>query len=83
MDARDGRAGAEPAGAGQALGPPRHQGAPAGARLRADAEDLGRVFLRFKELADKKKEVSDLDLEALVADEVRRSARSTAWTGCR
>ncbi|HZS86389.1 MAG TPA: 2-isopropylmalate synthase [Chloroflexota bacterium] len=34
-------------------------------------EDLGRVVLRFKELADKKKEVSDLDLEALVADEVR------------
>ncbi len=34
-------------------------------------EDLGRVVLRFKELADKKKEVNDLDLEALVADEVR------------
>jgi len=34
-------------------------------------EDLGRVFLRFKMLADHKKEVSDLDLEALVADEVR------------
>src|SRR5205823_4865141 len=34
-------------------------------------EDLGRVFLRFKELADKKKEISDPDLEALVADEVR------------
>jgi 2-isopropylmalate synthase len=35
------------------------------------AEDLGRVFLRFKDLADKKKEISDPDLEALVADEVR------------
>jgi 2-isopropylmalate synthase len=35
------------------------------------AEDLSRVFLRFKELADKKKEISDPDLEALVADEVR------------
>ena len=34
-------------------------------------EDLGRVFLRFKEVADKKKELGDLDLEALVADEVR------------
>jgi 2-isopropylmalate synthase len=34
-------------------------------------EDLGRVFLRFKEVADKKKEMGDLDLEALVADEVR------------
>jgi len=35
------------------------------------SEDLGRVFLRFKELADKKKEIGDLDLEALAADEVR------------
>ena len=34
-------------------------------------EDLGRAFLRFKELADKKKEVSDRDLESIVADEVR------------
>jgi len=46
------------------------------ARLQAlgyelTAEDLGRVFLRFKELADKKKEVGDADLESLVADEVR------------
>ncbi|HEY8477569.1 MAG TPA: 2-isopropylmalate synthase [Chloroflexota bacterium] len=34
-------------------------------------EELDRAFLRFKELADKKKEVSDRDLEALVADEIR------------
>lgn len=33
--------------------------------------DLLRVFARFKDLADKKKEVGDLDLESLVADEAR------------
>jgi 2-isopropylmalate synthase len=33
-------------------------------------EDVGRVFLRFKELADKKKQISDADLEALVIDMV-------------
>src|SRR5438067_5263543 len=44
-------------------------------------EDLGRVFLRFKELADKKKEVSDLDLEALVADEVRTSVETFRLDG--
>jgi 2-isopropylmalate synthase len=37
-------------------------------------EDLGRAFLRFKELADKKKEVTDRDLEAIIADEVRSPA---------
>src|SRR5919206_154288 len=44
-------------------------------------EDLGRVFLRFKELADKKKEVSDLDLEALVADEVRTAVETFRLDG--
>ncbi|MGQ9676937.1 MAG: 2-isopropylmalate synthase [Chloroflexota bacterium] len=37
-------------------------------------EDLGRAFLRFKKLADKKKVVADADLEAIVADEVRAPA---------
>lgn len=37
-------------------------------------EDLSRAFMRFKELADKKKEVTDRDLEAIVADEVRAPA---------
>ncbi|MEM8544710.1 MAG: 2-isopropylmalate synthase [Cyanobacteria bacterium P01_H01_bin.119] len=32
-------------------------------------QDLMRAFVRFKELADKKKEVSDRDLEAIVNDE--------------
>ena len=34
-----------------------------------DDEALRRVFVRFKEVADKKKTVSDADLEALMADE--------------
>ena len=36
-------------------------------------DELDRAFARFKELADKKKTVSDRDLEAIVADEVRTS----------
>ncbi len=34
-------------------------------------QDLNKAFLRFKELADKKKEITDLDLEAIVNDETR------------
>ncbi len=34
-------------------------------------EDLGRIFTAFKELADKKKEVTDKDIESLVAEEKR------------
>jgi len=37
-------------------------------------EDIGRVFLRFKEMADKKKQISDADLEALVMDIVEPMA---------
>jgi len=33
--------------------------------------DFNRVFLAFKELADKKKEVADKDIESLVAEELR------------
>jgi 2-isopropylmalate synthase len=33
--------------------------------------DLNRAFLRFKELADKKKTVSDWDIEAIIGDEIR------------
>jgi len=33
-------------------------------------EELDRAFARFKELADKKKEISDRDIESLVADEM-------------
>jgi 2-isopropylmalate synthase len=35
------------------------------------SEDISRVFLRFKELADKKKQIIDADLEALVMDMVQ------------
>jgi 2-isopropylmalate synthase len=35
-------------------------------------QDLNRAFLRFKELADKKKEISDRDLEAIVNDEIQQ-----------
>ena len=34
-------------------------------------EDFSRIFLAFKELADKKKEVADRDIESLVAHELR------------
>lgn len=33
-------------------------------------DDLDRAFARFKELADKKKEIFDADLESIVADEI-------------
>ena len=35
-----------------------------------NAEDLNRVFERFKELCDKKKVVADADIEAIVNDEI-------------
>ena len=35
-----------------------------------DEEHLQQVFERFKDLADKKKEIHDVDLEALVSDEI-------------
>jgi 2-isopropylmalate synthase len=34
-------------------------------------EDLGRVFVAFKELADKKEEITDRDIESLIAEEQR------------
>jgi len=37
-------------------------------------EDLGRAFTAFKELADKKKEVTDRDIESLIAQELRTVA---------
>jgi 2-isopropylmalate synthase len=35
------------------------------------AEDLNRAFARFKDVADKKKDVSDQDLAMIVSDEIR------------
>lgn len=36
-------------------------------------EELGRIFIAFKDLADKKGEIDDRDLEALVSERVRES----------
>jgi 2-isopropylmalate synthase len=41
---------------------------------QVDGHALNQAFKRFKELADKKKQVTALDLEALVADELRADA---------
>ncbi len=36
-------------------------------------QELNRAFLRFKEMADKKKEITDRDLEAIVNDETQQA----------
>ncbi|MGQ9870449.1 2-isopropylmalate synthase [Leptodesmis sp.] len=36
-------------------------------------QELNKAFVRFKELADKKKEISDWDLEAIVNDEIQQA----------
>ncbi len=38
-------------------------------------DDLKKTFERFKDLADKKKNITDADLEALVADELRHASQ--------
>jgi 2-isopropylmalate synthase len=42
--------------------------------FEVDGAALNQAFKRFKEVADKKKKVTALDLEALVSDEIRESA---------
>ncbi len=37
-------------------------------------EELNRLFAKFKELADKRKEIQDEDIEALIAEEILRAA---------
>jgi 2-isopropylmalate synthase len=46
-----------------------------------DGQALNQAFKRFKELADKKKQVTAMDLEALVTDELReeRGAYTLEW----
>jgi len=39
-----------------------------------EGEDLNDAFLRFKELADRKREISDRDLEAIVSEQVQQQA---------
>jgi 2-isopropylmalate synthase len=46
--------------------------------FEVDGQALNTAFKRFKELADKKKQVSAMDLEALVTDELR--SELTAYT---
>jgi 2-isopropylmalate synthase len=49
--------------------------------FRVDGQALNQAFKRFKEIADKKKHVSALDLEAIVSDEMRERSESynLAW----
>jgi 2-isopropylmalate synthase len=48
---------------------------------RVDGQTLNTAFKRFKEIADKKKQVTALDLEALVTDELREevAAYTMEW----
>jgi 2-isopropylmalate synthase len=39
---------------------------------RLDEKDIKKVFKRFKEIADKKKEIFDADIEAIVLEEIYR-----------
>jgi 2-isopropylmalate synthase len=48
-----------------------------GTRLRElgfdlSEQELNKAFVRFKDLADKKKDITDWDLEAIVSDEIRQ-----------
>src|SRR5437764_508865 len=44
--------------------------------FEVDGPTLNTAFKRFKEIADKKKQVSAMDLEALVTDELREAVAS-------
>src|SRR5215207_1941703 len=44
--------------------------------FKVDGSALNQAFARFKDVADKKKQVTALDLEALVSDEMRESAKA-------
>jgi 2-isopropylmalate synthase len=44
--------------------------------IRVDGQALNTAFKRFKEIADKKKKVTALDLEAIVSDEIREQAEA-------
>jgi 2-isopropylmalate synthase len=46
--------------------------------FKVTGEALNQAFKRFKEIADKKKQVTALDLEAIVSDEMRERADSYA-----
>jgi 2-isopropylmalate synthase len=44
--------------------------------VRVDGQALNTAFKRFKEIADKKKSITALDLEAIVSDEIREQAEA-------
>jgi 2-isopropylmalate synthase len=44
--------------------------------FHVDGQQLNQAFKRFKEIADRKKQVTAMDLEALVADELREELRA-------
>jgi 2-isopropylmalate synthase len=46
--------------------------------FEVDGQVLNQAFKRFKEIADRKKQVTAMDLEALVADELRAEVRAYA-----
>ena len=84
MQPGDGRRDADAARPRQALGAPRLRGAPGELGYALDEAALDRVFARFKALADRRKSVTDADLEALVADRAAGRATSASRSrGCR
>jgi 2-isopropylmalate synthase len=44
--------------------------------IRVDGQALNMAFKRFKEIADKKKAITALDLEAIVSDEIREQSEA-------
>ncbi|MCS5693011.1 2-isopropylmalate synthase [Cyanobium sp. FGCU-6] len=42
-----------------------------------EGEDLNDAFIRFKELADRKREITDRDLEAIVSEQVQQQGAAT------
>jgi 2-isopropylmalate synthase len=48
--------------------------------IEVQGQALNVAFKRFKEIADRKKEVTAMDLEALVTDEIREEEGSSAYT---
>jgi 2-isopropylmalate synthase len=61
----------------------RHAVADALAKLgfKPTGEELDQAFARFKQLADRKARITDTDLEAIVADEVRAERQSYRFVG--
>ncbi len=61
----------------------RHAVADALAKLgfKPTGEELDQAFVRFKQLADRKARITDTDLEAIVADEVRAERQSYRFVG--